>query len=491
MTTAPSRADPLDAAAIGVGWREGLRDYQVEAVESALAGLPEHRRGSVVMACGTGKTIVGVRTADVLAGQPGDSVLVLAPSLALLDQLFRRWVDRSSVRFTPLAVCSEIGTSTDEDGDDTTSDGRGTDGEDSAVDGAALTATATTDPARVAEFLAGATSGPKVVFATYHSTPVVAEATKASGHEWTLAVCDEAHRTAGKAGAVFTTVLSDAKVPCRMRLFLTASPRVHTAATSSDGRELVSMDNAHIYGPRLFTYTFEHGIADGWLSDYRVLVLAIDSAEVYRSIARGDGLDIDGHPVHAARAAGILGLLRAAEEHDLARVIAFHNTITASRHFASDLAHLSAHAGDGTHWVEPYHLDGLASPADRRDALAALASPAERTRVVVNNVRVLAEGVDIPALDGVMFAEPKSSQIDVIQAVGRAIRRNPDRDTPSVVIVPVYLGCCRAAPSSTSGRYSTRCATTTPPWMRNCRPSAATPTTRPGRRTSPACCQKR
>jgi superfamily II DNA or RNA helicase len=426
VTTATAVSGPATGRV--TRWRDGLRSYQIEAVEAALTGLPTHKRGTIVMACGSGKTIVGIRAADALAPTAADSVLVLAPSLALLDQLFRRWAEHSRVQFVPLAVCSddEIGTGT-------------TSGDDTGIDGATLSIPATTDTKTVADFLVRDTDGPKVVFATYHSSPVIAQATTTTGHVWTLAVCDEAHRTAGKAGSVFTTVLSNAKVPCQMRLFLTASPRVHTAATTSDGRELISMDNEAIYGPRLFTYTFGRGITEGWLSDYRVLVLVVDSAEVFRCIHRGAGLDFNGRPVNAARAAAILGLLRASEEHDLSRVIAFHNTITASRHFANDLAYLSTTVSDTEKPVASFHLDGLASPAARRSALAALAGPAERTRVVVNNVRVLGEGVDIPALDGIMFAEPKSSQIDVIQAVGRAIRRNPYRSTPSIVIVPVYL----------------------------------------------------
>lgn len=410
-------------------WREDLRDYQIEAVEAALHGLREDGRGTIVMACGSGKTIVGVRTANVLAAEPSDSVLVLAPSLALLDQLYRHWHDDTTVAFAPLAVCSD-----DELGADLAA------GEDAAVDQESLGIRATTDPQTVADFLAAETDLPKVVFATYHSSPVVAAATTSSGHEWTLSVCDEAHRTAGRAGSVFTTVLSNAKIPSRTRLFLTASPRVHATATSSDGRQLASMDNENIYGPRLYTYTFGRGIAEGWLSDYRVLVLAVDSAEVYRSIHRGTGVDVDGRAVDTARAAAILGLLRAAREHDLSRVIAFHNTISASRHFAADLSYLAAHLGDDDdRHIAPYHLDGLASPSARRTALAAIENPPPDTSVVVNNVRVLGEGVDIPALDGVMFAEPKSSQIDVIQAVGRAIRPNAHRESPSVVIVPVYL----------------------------------------------------
>lgn len=402
-------------------WRDGLRDYQAEAVDAVLTRLPEHRRGTVVMACGSGKTIVSIRSADLLAGTPTDSVLVLAPSLALLDQLFRNWRQHSTSSFEALAVCSD---------DDL---GASVDTETPALD-------ATTDSQVVVDFLKSETRGPKVVFATYHSTPVIADATKAAGHEWSLAICDEAHRTAGTAGAVFTTVLSNAKVPCRLRLFLTASPRVHGATTRSDGRELVSMDNEALYGPRLFTYTFGRGIAEGWLADYRVLVLVIGSEDVYRAIHRGDGLDFAGRPVNATRAAGIVGLLNAAKEHDLTRVVAFHNTISASRNFANDLAYLAPLVDrDSEYRIDSYHLDGLASSTARKGALAALATPAEGSRVVVNNVRVLGEGVDIPALDGVMFAEPKSSQVDVIQAVGRAIRRNPDRTDPSVVIVPVYL----------------------------------------------------
>jgi superfamily II DNA or RNA helicase len=408
-----------------VSKRTELRDYQWDAVEKIVSMLPDTVRGTVVMACGSGKTAVAACAAELLSGSSGDTTLVMAPSLALLDQLSHTWAALRDDTYDTLAVCSddEIGASPDEGG---------------PLDDNDLP-TATTDPKILAEFLTRKSEHSKVVFATYQSSPVVSAGTQRAEHTWTLAVCDEAHRTAGTVGARFTTVLSDAKVPCEMRLFMTASPRIHTTAATVDGRELVSMDNEKIYGPRLYTYTFRDGIEDGWLSDYRILVLLVNSPEVFRAAYRGQGIDVDGREISSSRAAAITGLLSAANEHDLRRVITFHNTITASRNFDSDLRYLSSRPEVTGPKVSSYHLDGLATPGQRRGAIDALAHPPEDARVIVNNVRVLGEGVDIPALDAIMFAEPKSSQIDVIQAVGRAIRLNPDRDAPSLIVVPVLL----------------------------------------------------
>lgn len=406
-----------------IDWSAGLRDYQISAVTEAITRLPTEHRGTIVMACGSGKTRVAIAAAEVLAARPGTTTLVLAPSLALLDQLFRSWRTHSqTAHFVPLIVCSD---------DDL--------GAPTSPDTYTPQFEVTTDPQAVAQFLTGPATTPKIVFATYHSTPVIAAATMSAEHQWTLAICDEAHRTAGKAGAVFTTILSNTKIPCDMRLFLTASPRVHAVATANDTHERASMDNTALYGERLFTYTFGQGITEGVLSDYRVLVMVVDSVEVHRSIERNIGLHIAGRPINAARAASVMGYLRAADEHDLSRAIVFHNTISASRNFADDLTYLANNASYSDRPVDSFHLDGLASSHTRKIALNTLAKPAPGSRVVVNNVRVLTEGVDIPALDAVMFAEPKSSQVDVIQAVGRAIRPNPDRGAPSVVIVPVCL----------------------------------------------------
>lgn len=398
-----------------------LRPYQKEAVSAALETLPDVGRGNIVMACGTGKTLVGARIADRLSGSAGDTVLVLAPTLALLDQLYRRWREFSSASFKAMGICSDDDLGEANDRPDTS-----------------LGIRTTTDPEHLKTFLLSEATQVRVVFATYQSTPVVSAATLDADHIWTLVVCDEAHRTAGTTEGTFATILRDSAIPSLMRLFLTASPRVHSAETDNTGRGLASMDNEDLYGPRIYTYTFGRGISEGWLSDYRVLILAVSSEDVHRRIKSGQGISFDGRAMAIDRAAAALGFLRAASDYDLRRTIAFHNTITASRQFANDLAFLSRHTQEAPD-VDTYHLDGLATSLARRTALQALSHPPGGASVVVNNVRVLGEGVDIPALDGVLFAEPKRSQIEVIQAVGRAIRPNKSRASPSLVVVPVYL----------------------------------------------------
>lgn len=326
-----------------------LRDYQVAAVAAITAELSnEGNRTHAIMACGTGKSVVGIRAAEQLV-PVGGTIAVFAPSLALVEQLHRTWTGAARRALT------------------------------------------------------------------------------------TMVVCDEAHRTAGKRGGAFSTVLSDRLVPGHRRLFLTATRRVH-----SDGN-LLSMDDTTLYGPRSYTYPFGRAIADGWLSDYRVAVVVITDADVHRAILSGASARIGGSEFNSEKAAAVLALQHASEAHNLRRVLTFHNTISASRQFSTNLKQLSASPAFNGPRPHVYHLDSLASQAARRSALEHLANPEPGGWTVVNNVRVLAEGVDIPTLDAVMFAEPKRSQIDVVQAVGRAIRKNPDRLAPAIIMVPVYI----------------------------------------------------
>lgn len=395
-----------------------LRGYQVAAVAAITAELSdEGSRTHAIMACGTGKSVVGLRAAEQLV-PAGGSVAVFAPSLALVEQLHRTWTGAARRALTTMVVCSEgdVLSAGDLDGDDD----RGS-------------VPVTTDAAEIHDFVAGTSDRDlTVVFCTYHSAQRLGEATRAAGVTWSLLI-DEAHRTAGKRGGAFSTVLSDRLVPGHRRLFLTATRRVH-----SDGN-LLSMDDTTLYGPRSYTYPFGRAIADGWLSDYRVAVVVITDADVHRAMLSGASARIGGSEFNSEKAAAVLALQHASTAHNLRRVLTFHNTISASRQFSTNLKQLSASPAFNGPRPQVYHLDSLASPAARRSALEHLAYPEPDGWTVVNNVRVLAEGVDIPTLDAVMFAEPKRSQIDVVQAVGRAIRKNPDRLNPAIIMVPVYI----------------------------------------------------
>jgi len=415
-----------------------LFDHQVPAVADAVNGLANTTRGQVIMACGTGKTVVAQRIAETLAGTDTDTVLVLFPNLGLLAQNAQAWMTYREAEFTALALCSEHQM------------GRGNarDSDEIQLDTTEFGIPNTTDPGVLADWLRN-TPGRRVVFATYQSSDKLTAMHTAHPElgGWSMIVCDEAHRTAGpgwSATGLFSTVLDDARVPARRRLFLTATPRLHRARRGKVGDiEVVSMDDDALFGARLHELSFAAAAEKGVLARYRVVIIGVDDAAIntlIRSNTRLDGL----HDLDARKAATLVAVNRAAKQYGLHRILAYHNTIQHSREFAEHLAVMESvlsHEHKPAGPLRVRHVDGAMPPARRREALGVLTDTDDTNGAwtVVSNVKCLAEGVDVPTLDGIVVCEPRSSAVDVVQMVGRAIRPNTARDEPSVILLPVYL----------------------------------------------------
>ncbi len=263
--------------------------------------------------------------AKLLAGEPG-TVLVLFPTLGLLEQTYRVWRRQFPQRFEAMAVCSEKigGTVDDED-----------------IGAEDLTAPSTTSPEVLARWLAD-TCGVRVVFATYQSLPVITFAHKKFGAgTWSVVVCDEAHRTAGRHGKPFAAVLDQGLVPADHRLFFTATPKEHSGARTPVGRgrkrSVASMDDPEVYGPRVFTLSTREAIERGILADFKVAVIAVSDSAVgaalkdLRLISLAAGEDGRARADHVAAS---IALIQAAADYGLSSVLAFHNTIAASQEFA-------------------------------------------------------------------------------------------------------------------------------------------------------------
>lgn len=411
-----------------------LRDYQRAAVDAVT---PDEHRALLVSGCGTGKTLMAVHAvAKLLAGAPG-TVLLTFPTLGLLEQTYQVWRGEAPMSFSALAVCSQqIG-----------------DPEDIADD--ELSIPSTTSAEKLAHWLAD-TAGVRVVFATYQSAAVLVEAHRAfSAPAWTVMVCDEAHRTAGRRGKPFAVVLDDHKIPAAHRLFFTATPKVHARGSSpsrSSARPrrnaVASMDNQDLYGRRVFSLPTRDAIQRGILSPFKVAVIAVTDSAVasalkdVRLISLAAGEDGSARADHVAAA---IALTQAADDYQLASVLAFHNTIAASRDFAATFARTHALlrarglVSDGRE-AHITHIDG-GSPLRERKAAAedTLGQHRPEQRNIVTNARCITEGIDIPALDAVFFAEPRSSDIYVAQAVGRAIRKNPNHDRPALIVLALTV----------------------------------------------------
>lgn len=402
------------------------REHQKQAVADTLSGFKKHDRGQLVMACGTGKTLVALWVKEDL---DAERTLVLVPSIALVDQFASEWRKHHAAdrEFTALCVCSDttVGQLDDEDSVRFTTEDLSRDGFD-----------VTSDPERIASFLKR--SGRKVVFSTYQSLHQIAKAQMDdSVPAFDLAIADEAHRCAGDQNGLYATILDGDRVRANKRLFATATPKIFRAKKGQDEADqtVVDMSDEDLFGPRFHALSFGEAIRQNLLSDYRVVIVMVDASDAQAVIGNSDD---EAKILQAAQ----VGLLKAIDEYGLRRVVSFHSRIDDASRFAGNLPAVASamkSVGKLTRWPSADHVSGKMLTDERKKKMEVFRSNAEGTCRVLTNVRCLAEGVDVPDIDGVAFIDPKSSEVEIIQALGRAIRKHEDKPY-GVVILPVFAG---------------------------------------------------
>ncbi len=400
------------------------------AIRATLKKLKTHDRGQVIMACGTGKTLTALWVHE---GLPSSRTLVLVPSLSLLGQTLQEWVGNAKVPFEMLPVCS----------DDTVRRG-----EDDALMSSTLDLgyPSTTEPDAVRTFLKR--RGPRVVFATYQSSPVIADALAKTRQRFDLVIADEAHRCAGMASSAFATVLDPKKIPARKRIFMTATQRYYTGRIIKEAKaeqgdlEVASMDNEAVFGPVFHRLTFGQAIEQKLLSDYRVVIVGIDDVRYRRYAERGRLVKLQGVGKTDARTlAAHLGLAKTMRTYDMARVISFHGRVSGAKAFATAVPKIidwmpRRERPSGAIWAEA--VSGAMAAGARKTRLDRLRAVDTGERGLLSNARCLGEGIDVPTLNGIAFIDPKHSQVDIVQAVGRAIRKGDGTKTATIVL-PVFV----------------------------------------------------
>jgi len=404
------------------------RTHQITAINDVEKGLQENDRGQLIMACGTGKTFTTLWIKERLKA---NTVLVLLPSLSLLSQTMREWVWGANERFEALAVCSDptVGKSKNNDEDISTAE----------------VGKVTWHVDEIQAFLRS--SNPKVIFCTYQSSELIQIAQEDKTiPQFDLVVCDEAHRCAGKANAGFATVLHDEKIRAKKRLFTTATPRYYgkSVRSAAEGRgvEIIGMDDEAKFGPVVHKLTFGQAIAMGRLTDYQVVLVGVDEPMVREWIMEGEIVSYgDQNHTDARTLAAKIAVLKAIKDYGLNRVISFHTNIRRAKDFASDVFDVAEIIEDpyrptGKIWSR--HVDGTMSAGKRRDLISGLKELDGYEIGLLTNARCLSEGVDVPTLDGVAFVDPRGSQVDIIQAVGRAIRKSNNKNK-GTIILPVFL----------------------------------------------------
>lgn len=446
--------------------KKSLRDHQQTALNAAEHGLQTADRGKLIMACGTGKTFTSLKIAEKLAGA-GKRVLFLVPSLSLLSQTLTEWTQESATPLHSFAVCSDSDV------------GKKRTKDDDVVQTFAheLRYPATTEPSRLALEMEKRHDAHhmSVVFSTYHSIDVISRAQKENKlADFDLIICDEAHRTTGATfdsddESKFVKVHDANYIRSSKRIYMTATPRIYAdtakASAEKDNVALCSMDDEALYGKELYVITFSEAVKRGLLVDYKVIVLAVDEAHVSRRL---QGLLADeNNQLKVDDAAKIIGCWKALSKQDtqddligdqdaMRRAVAFCQVIEVQKNAKSHKVSSKNIAGMFQAVVEAYqeeeefetakrltceaaHVDGSMNASQKEEKLNWLkAELPEDTCRILSNVRCLSEGVDVPALDAVLFLTPRNSQVDVVQSVGRVMRNAPGKKR-GYVILPVVI----------------------------------------------------
>lgn len=437
------------------------RPHQEEAIAAVLDGFQSVDRGKLIMACGTGKTFTSLRLAENIVPE-GGRVLFLAPSISLVAQTLREWTAEALDPIHAFVVCSDSKVGRDEE-DLRTHD---------------LAYPATTDARKLASATEALTHGRRVVvFSTYQSIQVVADAQRAGLGDFDLIICDEAHRTTGltlpnEDPSDFVKVHSNGAVHGAKRLYMTATPRIYADAskTKADENEAVlfSMDDPDTFGPEFYRLGFGKAVERDLLSEYKVLIVAVeqekmgDVANRYNRAYRLDdkkAIDINFATKIVGSWKGLSkkGLMLVDEDGEqealtedtepMRRAVAFSRSIKSSQQITevfgklAELYAASYQPEDVPSMVDCHlqHVDGTMNALQRSSALDWLKdNPGSNKCRILSNARCLSEGIDVPALDSVVFFDTRESIVDIVQSVGRVMRKAEGKKY-GYIILPVCM----------------------------------------------------
>lgn len=422
--------------------KNGIREHQKKALDNVIKGFASSERGKLIMACGTGKTFTSLKIAEEIGGK----VLFLAPSISLVSQTFNEWITQSNIPVSSIIVCSDISIRAEENDDIHTYD---------------LACPPTTDPETLAKVASVEFQPNKlnVIFCTYQSIQVVIDAQEKGLPEFDLVVCDEAHRTTGvtlsdREDSYFTRVHNGDLLKAKRRLYMTATPKIYAdsmvSKANQEDAEVFSMDDESLYGPEFHRLGFGEAVEKGLLSDYKVMVLGVEEEYASKFLQQDNELQIDDDEIKIIGCWNGLSkkLIEGQNEgNPMRRAVAFSRSIKDSKNFSALFSKTvkrfieqSGQEGDLLE-CEVDHVDGKMTSLERQAKLKWLkADTSEEGNIcrILSNAKCLSEGVDVPTLDAVLFLNPRNSMVDVVQSVGRAMRK-ADGKQYGYIIIPISI----------------------------------------------------
>ncbi|WP_218813532.1 DEAD/DEAH box helicase family protein [Rickettsiella endosymbiont of Dermanyssus gallinae] len=389
------------------------RDYQQNAINAVINGFKQHDRGQLIIPCGAGKTLIALWIKGALMAK---HTLVLVPSLALLRQIKNEWNSNNNDYIPYICVCSEKDIDKENDS--------------LVVTIFEIPGRVTTDPKEVRKFLSH--NKKSIIYATYQSLEVICKVAKDLNFAFDLAICDEAHKTAGHRSNKFCLIHEEENIKIKKRLYMTATPRVVSNRLKNEWKNkeityLYDMSNRNIFGREFYRMSFKEAIDRKILVDYRIVAIGVSNREVEEMIKQRKYTSE--HETTADEIANNYALEKFSREHGTAHAITFHSTVRKAKDFQKRHKEIFPD-------IRAYHVNGTLTTNERVVIMNEFKSS---EYAVMTNARCLTEGIDIPAIDTVFFCDPKTSKVDIVQATGRALRRAHNKEKQlGYIVVPIY-----------------------------------------------------
>ncbi len=391
------------------------RPHQQQAIRNAAKHFVSQKnsRGKLIFPCGAGKSLAGYWIANKLKAK---SLVVAVPSLALVKQTLEVYLreaaaNKENLRW--LCVCSDEGIGKNDD---------------IAIHTQDIGIPCVTDTKQIADWLKKNKSQNTVIFTTYQSGRTLGEAAKIAKATFDLAILDEAHKTVGANDKLFSHLLYENNIKIKRRIFMTATERRYRG--SSD--DIVSMDDPDLFGDTFEHMSFAHAVDTNILSDYKIITLAVSNQDIVDAVKDNALLKAG---VEARSYAALIALRKAMKKYPIRHAVSFHGSIAKAEDFKNDQDTFT-HENPDFSPIDTFFVSGKMPTAARSKIITEFA---KAPKSLITNAKCLTEGVDVPGIDAVLFADPRRSTVDIVQAVGRALRKSPGKKF-GYVILPLFTG---------------------------------------------------
>ena len=397
------------------------RPHQENATNEAYNHFITNKesRGKLIFPCGAGKSLTGFWMMEKLDSM---STVIAVPSLSLIKQtldVYLKEIVARGIKVNWLCICSDEGIGDNSEIRFKTDD---------------IGVPCKTDPEYIKDWLIENKDTRNVIFTTYQSSRLIASISKELNHTFDLGILDEAHKTVGGSDKLFSHLLFEKNISIRSRIFMTATERFYSGSKD----DIVSMDDSDVYGDIFAQMSFKEAIDLELLTDYKIITIDIKKSEISEFIKDNGLVELNSvwkKETEARSLASMLALRKAMKQFPIKNAVSFHSSIAKAKRNKELHTHITSNYGYAP--IDTYTVSGKDKTSRRNDIIQEFASS---EKALITNARCLTEGVDVPNIDCIVFADPRKSKVDIVQALGRALRKKEGKDWGYVILPVIYDG---------------------------------------------------